>query len=215
MCGFCILFPPVPCWGWHRRCVQGLPALSCLCSHPSRIKKPEVFLLPKDAKKNASGKSPQRDAGGFCFRLSWSLAEIGYFWAGTERLSPPPQTSRAPSSCRRTEPSPTMRRAPSPRWLSKLETWWTSWRRVRAVSVRPSEGQPCPGHHLSRAGASLCVSCLNTAPHSIPGAFLRAARWQRGGRLARGLLMESRSSALNPAALPAPLGQDSLSHGAT
>lgn len=187
-----------------------VPALSCVCSDPSRIKKPEVFLLPKDAKKNASGKSPQRAAGGFCFRLSWSLAEMGCFWAGTEHLSPPPQTSRAPSSCRRTEPSPTTRRAPSPRWLSKLGTWWTLWRRARAVSVRAPRASPVLATTSAGLGSAFAPRVRTQNPTASPGCSL-----QRGGRLAWGLLMESRSSAPSPAALPAPLGHDSLSHGAT
>jgi len=35
-----------------------------LCSDLSRMKKPEVFLLPKDAKKTLTGKRPWRGASG-------------------------------------------------------------------------------------------------------------------------------------------------------
>lgn len=41
---------------------EGWLVLSCLCSDLPRTKKPEVFLLPKDAKKNPTGKRPQRSA---------------------------------------------------------------------------------------------------------------------------------------------------------
>lgn len=52
----------------------GWLALSCLCSDPSRIKKPEVFLLPKDAKKNSTGKVPRTGA---CGCLHGSKAQRG------------------------------------------------------------------------------------------------------------------------------------------
>lgn len=149
--------------------------LSCLCSDSSRIKKPEVFILPKDAKKNLTGKRSWRGASGCSVAelqlggnhspecnesLSWDPAgwgpeEAGQLWAVQGlllaclksgegmSLTSPMQTSQALLSCKPIEPSPTTRRAPDLRWLSKLGTWWMLWRRARAVCVHPS-GEP-PG----------------------------------------------------------------------
>lgn len=71
---------------------------------------------------------------------------------------PSTQTSRAPSSCRRTAPSLTMRRAQAPRWLWPQATWWMSWRRARVVSLPALPGPPSPGAwaHGYRPPPRLC-----------------------------------------------------------
>lgn len=77
---------------------------------------------------------------------------------------PSAQTSPAPSSCRRTGPLPTTRRARAPRWLWPRATWWTSWRRARAVSLLPCLG-PRPR----------CLGLWPQAPRPPQGSALPAA----------------------------------------
>ena len=56
--------------------------------------------------------------------------------------APSAQTLRDPSSCKRTGPLLTTKRAPVPRWLWPWVMWWTSWRRARAVSLLPCPDLP-------------------------------------------------------------------------
>lgn len=85
---------------------------------------------------------------------------------------PSGQTSRAPSSCRHTGPSPTSRRARAPRWLWPWVTWWRSWRRVRAVSL-PALPGPCSLGACVRGSAPQPASGFLPA-WSIDGLWLLA-----------------------------------------
>lgn len=77
-------------------------------------------------------------------------------------LTSPVQTSQAPLSCKPTEPSPTTRRAPGPRWLSKLGTWWMLWRRARAVCVHPLESPQGPPPFLATISAGTGTTPVQT-----------------------------------------------------
>lgn len=96
------------------------------------------------------------------------------------RIFPLPQTSRAPSSCRPTAPSPTMRRDRPRRWRWPRATWWTSWRRTKVVSVSPYQ---CPAALLpTLAGLRLWGSpYLGCGSHWLPSSLVHTVGMGKRG----------------------------------
>ena len=120
-------------WPEPRPRVRGLTSLSLLLSSWQGAYPPGVLA----AGWGGDTRAPVADAG--------DHREEAAQPRGVHLPCPPSaQTSRAPSSCRRTVPSLTSRRARAPRWLWPRATWWTSWRRARVVSLPALPGPSSP-----------------------------------------------------------------------
>ena len=118
------------------RCRAAKPSLSPLLSRTQGVSTPglsgagwgqDISSCPSDPRRASRG---EPGGGAHCVHSPCPLSA---------------QTSRAPSSCRRTAPSLTTRRARARRWPWPRVTWWTSWRRTRAVSLLTPPGPPSPG----------------------------------------------------------------------